>query len=243
MMRIFFILTAAILLTSLLCAHAQTDRKWIEKTQLPKLSDKPDDFVPGGWEVENYAEGDLNGDNIADLAIQMIEEGNPDFEEADGVDFVKNRDRSLVVLFKRPDGSYYPAAIANRLLQCTICNGSYHKSPEAPAHIAISDGTLIVNQSNGSRNVTEVTLNFRYDKAVDRFALIKASVVVNDIVQGVSLDESVNYQLGTKITKRSRYDEKLGKQITFAEATDRVSARKTFMEEISYESFYTRNRP
>jgi hypothetical protein len=221
-------------LLSLACYYSgfasdiQGQTKRIDAAKLPVESASASDFVSKGWVIEEEINGDLNGDSIPDVAVKLVEEKHPDFDEANPPE----RRRALLILFKLPDGRLRRAAVANKVLQCTRCGGAFYGMIESPANIEIAKGALIIRQDHGSREITSETYRFKFDPQIKRFALIGMDISVYDRVSGTSSDDSVNFLTGVKITTVKRYDKKRDADVTVSEKRERIVVKKRFIEDV-----------
>jgi hypothetical protein len=207
---------------------AQDQVRLIDAARLPVESASASDFVPRGWVIEEEINGDLNGDSIPDVAVKLVEEKPPDFDENNPPE----RRRALLILFKLPNGRLRRAAIASKVLQCTRCGGALYGISESPAEVEIARGVIIIKQDHGSREVTSETYRFRFDPRTERFPLIGMDVGVYDRMSGESSDESTNFLTGVKITTIKRYDEKKDAHVTVSGKRERVAAKKSFIEDV-----------
>ena len=96
------------------------------------------------------------------------------------------RYRALVVLLARAGGGFKRAAVATRLLGCTLCAGALGDPEGINVQIDIKNGVLNVHQLSGSREATDLTQRFRYDAASGRFALIGQDSETYDRIGGDS---------------------------------------------------------
>jgi hypothetical protein len=101
--------------------------------------------------------------------------------------------------------------------------------------ITIEKGVLIISQLSGSRESTDLTQRFRYDPALKRFVLIGEDIVNSDRLTGESENLSSNYLTGVKIIKKTRYDQKNDREVVVSSRTQRIPARKRFIEDVDYE--------
>src|SRR3954469_2188464 len=139
----------------------------VDVTKIPASAADPKAFAPPGWEVEESAAGDLNGDGTPDLAVKLIQVKPANASEDEVVD----RARALVVALREKDGTLRRAAVAPRLLQCTACGGAFYGVMPAPADVKIEKGVIVVTQDHGSRDVSTLVLRFRFDAASGKFLL------------------------------------------------------------------------
>jgi hypothetical protein len=205
------------------------ERRFIDLKQVATEGSAAPDFVPRGWKIEGQTEGDLNGDSKPDVALKLIE----DLPEETAEGGLNMRYRALLVLLRTETGKLHRAAAADRLLQCTGCGGMLGNP--GGGDITIAKGVLIISQLSGSRESTDLTQRFRYDPALKRFVLIGEDVVSSDRLTGESENESTNYLTGVKIIKKTRYDQKNDRDVVVSSRTQRITARKRFLEEIDYE--------
>src|SRR5579885_1055647 len=88
------------LLTCALMAISATAGAEVKVPAFPKTGKTVNDFVPAGWKILKKAEGDLNKDNLPDMAVILasnVEDTNSD----DAMD----APRPLLLLLKQADGS------------------------------------------------------------------------------------------------------------------------------------------
>jgi hypothetical protein len=171
----------------------------IDVSEIPISADNPSLFAPPGWKVEKIARGDLNGDRTLDQAITLIEDRPFKPDDAPKPD----RNRVLVVVFS--DGKKFDrVAVADKLLQCTSCGGSFYGVMDAPVSVTIVRGVLVVRQDHGSREVSESTFRFRHDKATGRMVLIGYDYNYYDRATGETAKESTNYVTGSRVTSTGK---------------------------------------
>jgi hypothetical protein len=231
-MRRLLVLIALVLAVMMFAgtSRAQEEaRRFIDLKQVAVEGSSVQDFVPRGWKIEGQTDGDLNGDSKPDTALKLIED-LPE-ETADGA--LNIRYRALLVLLRMENGKLHRAAAADRLLQCTGCGGMLGNP--GGGDITIEKGVLIISQLSGSRESTDLTQRFRYDPALKRFVLIGEDIVNSDRLTGESENLSSNYLTGVKIIKKTRYDQKNDREVVVSSRTQRIPARKRFIEDVDYE--------
>ncbi|HEX8558289.1 MAG TPA: hypothetical protein VF668_09315 [Pyrinomonadaceae bacterium] len=232
-----FILSVIILLAAAgpaAAAAARQDepRRLLDPNLVPAEGGSARDFLPRGWKVEGDAgevRGDLNGDGAQDVALRLVED--LPLENAEGV--LNTRHRALVVLFGKPGGGYRRAAVAAKLLGCTLCHGVLGDPEGGNIQVEIRNGVLNVNQLSGSREATDRTQRFRYDAAAGRFRLIGEDVSEYDRAAGGGRSTSTNYLTGVRVTRTSRGG---GRGATAAPRTTRVPRAARFIEDVDYEN-------
>jgi hypothetical protein len=201
----------------------------IDAAKLPRTAASVGEFVPAGWTVEAQVEGDLNKDAIPDLAVTLVEQMPASADK----DNPPERQRALLILLKTADGKLSRAALANKVLLCTRCGGAFYGVAETPTHVEISNGTLIVRQEYGSRELTEETYRFRYEPESKRFAFIGVDVKTFDRMLGRGLTESSNFLIGLKVTMKTRLDPQTGKTVNASNTRQRIPQDKKFIEDVA----------
>ncbi|RYG66330.1 hypothetical protein EON80_15640 [bacterium] len=222
-----FIFAASLLLTAT-CAHAQ-QTKPLAVINVPLLADAPVLFAPRGWKVEKTINGDLNRDKVPDAALVLVE--NKAAKDKNG--YATERRRALVVLLRTGKG-WTRVGFNNSLLLGTSDGGAFFGVMETPVDISILKGVLLIDQENGSREVTQTTHKFRYDAAQKRVFLIGAENVDRDRATGNVTTVSINYLTGVQI-KRTFNIEKDGSKVN----RSRVSRKLRPLEWIKVDERYS----
>jgi hypothetical protein len=230
-----FILSAIILLSSggAAASTLQGDeaRRFLDPNLVPAEGTTARDFVPRGWKAEgdeSVVTGDLNRDGAADAVLRLVED--MPFEKADGT--WNMRYRALVVLFARPGGGFTRAAVATKLLGCSLCFGVLGDQEGSNIHIEIEKGVLNVSQMSGSRWKRDLTLRFRHDAASGRFRLIGEELSEWDGLTTEGGSTSTNYLTGVRVTRTGR-NLKGGRQSNTTKTT-RVARTSRFIEDVDY---------
>lgn len=229
-----FILSAIILLTATGAAARQDDeRRLLDPNLVPAEGAAARDFVPRGWKTETdegVVTGDLNRDGAVDAVLRLVED--MPVERPDGV--LNTRYRALVVLLAKPGGGYRRAAVATKLLGCTLCAGALGDPEGGNVQVEIKNGVLNVHQLSGAREATDLTQRFRHDEATGRFRLIGEDVSEYDRAAGGGSSTSTNYLTGTRVTKRTTVGR--GGRESNSTKTTRVPRTTRFIEDVDYES-------
>jgi len=179
--------------------------------RLPAEGGRPEDFVPEHWRVFSHAEGDLNGDGLADRAMSVTpDENDPANEAASGADDYFPPPDIVVVLFAGADGRLRRVATNSRL--------SPRSGEARPHRMEIANGVLTLNANFGDDQATDVTYRFRYDRAAGKLLLAgydhetysrpgvdDALRTSEDYVAGVRV-EQVRYGTRTKEREGARPD-------------------------------------
>lgn len=211
-------------------AQGDDERRFLDAGRVPAVGKSFADFVPRGWVLEEKVEGDLDGDRVPDAALRLIEDLPQ--ESKDGT--WNNRHRALVVVFKRA-GSFERAAVATRLLYCSLCGGALSDPAGGNLALEIKNGVLNVSQLSGAREATDLTQRFRYDARTKRFALIGEDVENYDRAVGDSTKTSTNYLTGVSVTEKRRVLKEGQEPKLVSTTRKKVAARRTFIEDIDYE--------
>lgn len=131
------------------------------------------------WE---QAEGDLDGDGIADVAMLLRGgESKPDIEE------------SLVVLAGTQDGGYRVLSVSGEFCR-----------PSKSYNMSIEGGTLLVQavESADSRGMGSTTMRFRYNAKIRDLQLIGEDIRSEDFETGEKYLSSTSFLTGQEVTTR-----------------------------------------
>jgi len=188
-----------------------------DPNKLPREGGALADFTPPGWAVADKADGDLNGDRLADVAAILV-------RASAGSDPVEESQRVLLVLVSAANGKFLLGGSDQGLLDCVHCGGI-----KESAGIEIKKGVLIVNQMTGSREFTDQTWRFRYDPKTRRFALIGKDVTNGDSAVGTGDKKSFNFLTGVKISARYRYDQQRDREVTVSSKKEKIPKQTRFL--------------
>jgi hypothetical protein len=239
-MRVIILSLTLLLLSqaaALSAARQDEAPRYLDAKLVPSEGRAVADFVPRGWKLEgDEAEltGDLNKDGVPDKVLRLVED--LPVERPDGV--YNTRYRALVVLLARPDGGFKRAAVATRLLGCTLCAGVLGDPEGGNVTIEIKNGVLSVHQLSGSREATDLTQRFRYDAASDRFVLIGVDVEQYDRAEGGSETTSTNYLTGLRVSKKMQVKKPGADPVLVSNKTTRVKRERRFLEDVDYEKSF-----
>jgi len=156
-----------IIVVASIAAGAQTPRVAAAIKRIPLDGNKTTDFVPHGWELNNEATEDLDGDNIVDAAITLtlpIEVAEK-LREANNGGVYESAPSIVVVLFGKPNGGYRRFAVNGRLYPDNSDYRSYLDS-------TITKGVLIVGTNWGDGIASDIKYRFRYDRDKGKLMLI-----------------------------------------------------------------------
>ena len=135
-----------LLLLSLFVSLTQTgfSQKSYSYPILPQTGAKAEAFLPKGWHVLEKAEGDLNKDNISDLAVVMeADKEVHNLKEAEN----DQKPRILMAAFKQADGMYKLSVQSNKSVMLSNEGGVMG---DPLAGLVIERGTLLVQFYGGS---------------------------------------------------------------------------------------------
>ena len=234
-----FILSAILLFCSIATASAprqDDERRFLDVKLVPAEGREVSDFVPKGWKIELADEGeltaDLDKDGTLDKVLRLVED--MPIEGKDGT--YNTRYRALVILFARPGGAGYArAAVATKLLGCTLCAGMLGDPEGGNVQVEIKNRVLIVKQLSGSREASDLTQRFRYDAALKRFVLIGEDLDYYDRLTLAGTKESTIYLTGVKVKEVSKQKGNDGDSVVVSKKTSRVAAARRFIEDVDYE--------
>ena len=228
-----FLLTAILLLPAAHATARQDEpRRFLDSSLVPAGGRAPRDFVPRGWKAETdqgIVTGDLNRDGAPDAVLRLVED--MPLQNSEGV--YNTRYRALVVLFAKPGGGYMRAAVATKLLGCSLCFGVLGDPEGGNIQVEIEKGVLNVSQLSGSREARDHTLRFRHDAASGRFQLIGEELSEYDRLEANGTSTSTNYLTGVRVFKTSR-TLRGGRESTSTKTT-RVPRASRFIEDVDYE--------
>jgi hypothetical protein len=208
--------------------------RYLDAKLVPSEGRAARDFVPRGWKVEGdegELTGDLNRDGLPDKVLRLVED--MPIERPDGV--YNTRYRALVVLLARADGGLKRAAVATRLLGCSLCAGAIGDPEGGNITIEIKNGVLNVQQLSGAREVRDQTERFRYDAASGRFVLIGLEIEDYDRAEGNSQTISTNFVTGLRVSKKLRVKKPGSDPVIVSNKTTRVQKSRRFIEDVDYE--------
>ena len=238
------ILSAALLLCCDSLAHGAPARqdddespRYLDAKLVPAEGRAVADFVPRGWKLEGdegELTGDLNRDGVPDKVLRLVEDIA--VERPDGV--YNTRYRALVVLLARPGGGLARAAVATRLLGCTLCAGALGDPEGGNITIDIKNGVLNVHQLSGAREATDLTQRFRQDTATGRFVLIGQDVETYDRLEGGSDSVSTNYLTGLRVSKKTKIVRRGRDPVVVSNKTTHVKPARRFIEDVDYEESF-----
>ncbi|HEY8205453.1 MAG TPA: hypothetical protein VIF81_12045 [Pyrinomonadaceae bacterium] len=198
----FLVALCALVLCLSSSAVAQDEAAKIDKSRVPSQADKLAQFAPAGWKIEEQVAGDLNGDSVPDYALKLVEDKPEKNSEGDPTE----RGRALVLALATTDGKLKLAGVADSLLQCTRCGGAFYGVVESPANVKIEKGVVIIEQDHGSREVTDTTYRFRFDRTSGRFVLIGFDLTDVDRATASTVTETINYLTGVRVVTLGKGD-------------------------------------
>lgn len=228
-----FLLSATLLLSLAGAARQDGERRLLDPKLVPAEGQSARDFVPKGWKVETdegVVVGDLDRDGAADAVLRLVED--VPVEGADGT--LNTRYRALVILLARPGGGFTRAAVAARLLGCSLCYGVLGDPDGGNIQVGIKNGVLDVSQLSGSREATDLTLRFRRDPDSGRFQLIGEERSDYDRAAGGGTGTSTNYLTGVRVARTTTVG-RGGRESTTSRTT-RVPRTRRFIEDVDYEN-------
>ncbi len=185
---------------------------------LPHQARTAEEFAPSGWTVTKKAEGDLNGDNRADVVI-FLQQQDPSLiltRPFLSGPFDTNP-RILAVAFAQAGGGYTLSLENHTLLPPDALSGPNRRGyRQASGDIGITDGTWrIAFPGGGGPDSTEFTFRWQDGK----FRLI--SYDQHQFLDGITYEISVNYLTGRM--HRSQWEGRYGWQFAPANHENTVT--------------------
>jgi len=208
------------------------ERRLLDAARVPAEGRSEADFQVPGWKAEALQRGDLNGDGREDVALRLVEDLPP--ERPDGV--WNDRHRALLILLRRPDGSFERAAVAAKLIYCSTCGGMLGDPAGGNISTEIKDGVLIVTQLSGSRWAADHTWRFRREPSTGRFLLIGEDVETYDRAAGGGDSTSTNYLTGVRVVRQTRVPKGRDEVVVTSTHRTRVRPVRRFLEDVDYEA-------
>ncbi|HVF43634.1 MAG TPA: hypothetical protein VM936_11515 [Pyrinomonadaceae bacterium] len=210
--------------------------RYLDAKLVPAEGRAASDFVPRGWKLEGDGgelTGDLNRDGAPDKVLRLVED--IPVERPDGV--YNTRYRALVVLLARAGGGFRRAAVATRLLGCTLCAGAMGDPEGRNITVRMTGDMLRVSQLSGARVATDLTQNFLYDAASGRFLYVSRYLEERDRVEASSDIVITNYVTGRRVSSKIRV-KKPGAAPIESNRTTRVRPARLFIEDVDYEKSF-----
>ncbi|WP_265587063.1 hypothetical protein [Sphingomicrobium arenosum] len=172
----------------------------------PPGGDVHEAVVPGGWEVEAEARGDLTGDGAEEIALVMRRIVDSDARAADGSPFTPGPRRLVVA---RPTTGSAADILVTHATFVPAWDDPLADDPFAG--LSIARGNLVVAlvdfRSVGSWAASRTRYTFRWDEGARDFALIGYD---KSRIDRSTLDEevvSVNFLSGRRKHVGGRYEE------------------------------------
>lgn len=219
-----FVLAVCCLFLMLCKSASAQDAAAFDAARVPAEGAGEREFVPAGWKVDGRAEGDLDGDGRADLALRLV----PGVYDSSGVGAAPES-QALLVLLSSVGGRWRRAGLATKLLVPTV--------PQYIFNLSVKGGVLVVNQNYGMTDVADLTHRFRYDAAAGRFLLIGKDAFNYHRPQGPrwpAVKVSENYLTGVRLTTEERWRGE--RQLKPAEKREQMARSRVFLEDVDEDS-------
>lgn len=189
-----FLIIAPLLLSGGIAARAQ-DAPVFDPAQVASEGRRSEEFLPRGWKVGAHAEGDLNGDRLADHALQLV----PEDYDSSGV-VAAPEAQALLILLSERGGGLRRGALTTKLLVSLV--------PQYIVELSIANGVLVIHQNFGMTDVADFTHRFHLDPRANRFLLIGKDAFNYHRPQGPrwpATRVSENYLTGVRLTTTDRW--------------------------------------
>jgi|GEM_PF-2156193 len=162
-----------------------------EKVKINTSGKTLDDFIPKNWKLIDKAEGDLNKDNLEDIAAVIEYTGdNISNENAD----LFGQPRVLFIVFQNNDGTYKLSIQSSEVILRSDMGGVYGDPFEG---IKYSRGSIVVSSYGGSAWRWGFTSRYRYQN--DGWYLIGKTELSENIITGESETIDTNCLTGHQI--------------------------------------------
>jgi hypothetical protein len=172
---------------------------------IPVIKDRGknlESFIPDGWKVLKKAEGDLNKDNLPDIAVVI------QVEKKAG-DSSSEMPRILFILFKEKNGTY-KLNIQNGKAIFGEEDGGVFGDPFS--EIKIDRGSILIQFYGGSSDRWGYSFRFRYQN--NGWFLIGATLSSGNINTGEEIIKDFNLLTGKMETAETKADGKKSKKMT-----------------------------
>lgn len=189
----------AVSLCCIVSAKAQTERVKKAIEQIPVEGRAPKDFVPKGWMVYSEAEGDLNGDGLADHALTFsLNTEDKEKLNPENSDSFEAPPYIVAILFAKKNGGFKRFAVNGQL---------YPMADDGPLDLKIAGGALTTNQNYHDVDATDVTFRFRYDASSNKMMLIGFELEhYSRLNNKEGYKTSENYLTGERIEMEKAFD-------------------------------------
>ena len=150
-------------------------------------------FVPVGWVLTQWVQGDLNGDGRADVAAVLLRDNSVAGNPAD-----QPGSRGLLVLFADASGGYRYQDLAPAALPCATCLSANPDTSDFA--LAIADQRLTVGWSRDYPSHVRVKLTIGYDPERRALRLLGDETVTTNSASGQASRLTRDYVAGTMST-------------------------------------------
>ena len=154
----------------------------------------PAKLLPRPYVLEYSQRVDLDRDGDLDIAIVGVDGPVPAPQDVTEEFVEGNR---ILVIARKESAGWRLIGQSKTAVICRSCGGAFWGVVGAPIELSASRNTLVINQSAGSREVTDWTHRYRIEKGGVRLIGLDRSVL--DRATGGFVKESTNYLTGAKI--------------------------------------------
>jgi hypothetical protein len=192
----------------------------VDAEKLPASGTSPQDFVPPGWKVAARAEGDLNGDRLPDLVLQMVTADTPD----DLPDTAAAPEAHALLVLLAEGGRLRRAGLATKLLVPIV--------PQYSLDLTIRNGVLVVRQDYGMSDVVNLTHRFRQEPQTGRFLLIgKDTFTYSRPLRDDTVKTSENYLTGVQLITTGHFRRGAG-DVRETTRREQIERKKVYLEQV-----------
>lgn len=137
-------------------------------------------WIPQLWEPLAAYGGMLSPDGLEDVVVVLHRRS-----AIPGDKILPVGSRGLAIFELRPNGSYVRGALAERILPCVQCLGTFNRDPRGlPFEIEIADGKLEVGWIGNADGLLAVRLTVAWNEERQAYALVADDVARNDPLTG-----------------------------------------------------------
>lgn len=181
----FGIVFLCLLLPSFAVAQDEDEKPF---PKVPKTASKPEEFAPKDWKIETVAQGDLNGDKRADVALTLTNGENGYDDKSQKSTFIT---RVLVLAFRGADGKLTRSAVSAD----AVYDGDEGGVMGDPfQELKVENGVVVINHYGGSRNRWGYTHIYRWQQ--DKWMLIGETDSSMDTLD-LDFEDSTDINLST----------------------------------------------
>lgn len=160
----------------------------VSSSLFPKEGKKIEDFVPAGWFILKQANGDLNQDGNADVALILASEKEKSIKPSEIAP-----DRYLLILFQNTQG--YELSVSSLDVVLHKDDGGVWGDPLD--NLQIKKGAVVLSFYGGSRDRWGEIYRFRFQNG--DWYIIGRTTFAHDSMSKEAKETDINYSTGVKV--------------------------------------------